>query len=424
MMRFWTAPPFGVLSCAAWWDGTANTNFVMPATPYWLAASGNPTLSVDCYAPDASNGNPHAPVGSTTTLTKYGAWAASTAYTTGQKILVGQTIQTAITGGTSSGTAPTWNPTLGNTTTDGGVTWTTGGTVPVGAVAYVAGDYHSAAFMVPHLHYSGDTFLPEYDDNRPKGDFVQVQWGFNFRAAQTTPAPGYTGPAVTWNGANLSAPTPGTMQVVIGDTNIRMSPCCPAAVGFVPFYSPLADTGGSPAPSGGTPPPPPVPEETFRNQKLFDFPGTFPFDDAWFGDPGSSGSWWMGAVATTMPDPFWQAPFAPDCTNAFQWLSDDGSGEADTDTIHYYPAPPLVEARATYPSNLGWAKNESAPTLPTGISLAYDVSKNVVSPGVGPPGISLEHTSVATTYGFYLLACANIAASGRFSDAYKKFTSC
>jgi hypothetical protein len=448
MMRFWTAPPFGVLDCAAWWDGTANTNFVMPATPYWLAASGNPTLLVDCYAPDASNRNPHAQVGSTATLTKYGAWEASTDYVTGQKILVGQTIQTATTGGTSNGIAPTWNPTVGGTTSDDEVTWTTGGTVPVGAVAYAVGNFTTAAFLCPHLLYSVGTqlrttdnvFKPEYDDNRPKGDFVQVQWGFNIRAVQTTPAPGYTGPAVAWNGAGLSAPQPGVMPAQVLDANIRMSPCCPAVVGFVPFYSPPADTGSGPAHTGGSLPPPPVPLESFRNQKLFDFPGTFLFDDAF-------GAFWMGAAPTAMVDPFWQPPFAPETAASspqFQWSSDDGSGLADIagdpdsdppiPMVKYYPAPPLVEARATYPANLGWLKNETAPILPTGITLPYDPTTNVVTADFAdglptgiptPPNGDGSYGDVATIYGFYLAACRTIAANTPvFADAYKKFTSC
>jgi hypothetical protein len=151
-------------------------------------------------------------------------------------------------------------------------------------------------------------------------------------------------------------------------------------------------------------------------------PATFAFDDAF-------GAYWMGAVQTAMVDPFWQRPFAPGCSHAFQWLSDDGSGMADDSETRYYPAPPLVEARATYPANLGWGKNESPPALPAGVSLAYDVSKNVVSPEIGPPGIPIgdasgDYGEVALTYGFYLRACGNIAANGRFAGSYRQFVSC
>jgi hypothetical protein len=276
------------------------------------------------------------------------------------------------------------------------------------------GDFHTAAFIIPHLHYSGQPFLPEYDDNRPKGDFVQVQWGFDFRAEQT----GYTGTVPTWNGASLTPPNPqpGELPAQVADATLRFTPCCPSVVGFVPFYS---LTG---------------PVEHFRNQKLGPFPPVFLFDDSFF-------SFWMGTVATAMVDPFWQTPFAPETEaqlasdDGFQWRPDDGSGLEDnlegTPPVRYYPAPPLVEARATKPGNLGWGQNETPPDLPAGVTLAYDVTKNVVTPQpLGPPGgipvgdATGAYGNVATIYGFYLNACANIAASGRFSQYYKLFCYC
>jgi hypothetical protein len=249
-----------------------------------------------------------------------------------------------------------------------------------------------------------------------------MQWLWNNRAAQT----GYTGTVPTWNGANLGSGQPTILPVNIQSQNIRLSPCCPAVIGFVPFYSPLVDSGsGQPS---DPQPPPSAPRESFRNQQLFPMPGTFQFDDSFF-------AYWIGVVQTTMVDPFWQAPFAPDCTGAFQWIEDDGSGQPDSGDeddppfIRYYPARPLVEARATYPANLGWAKNEGAPTLPGALSLAFDVTKNLIMPEVGPPGIPIGDVSggfgsVWTAYGFYLKACANIAGSGRFGTTYSQFVSC
>lgn len=57
------------------------------------------------------------------------AWAASTVYATSSQVLDsnGQ-VQQCITGGTSGGSAPTWNEGLGEDTTDNSVTWQCVGT--------------------------------------------------------------------------------------------------------------------------------------------------------------------------------------------------------------------------------------------------------------------------------------------------------
>lgn len=56
-------------------------------------------------------------------------WQASTAYTLGQKVVATSGFTTVVfectTAGTSGGTEPTWDGTVGNTTADGTVTWTT-----------------------------------------------------------------------------------------------------------------------------------------------------------------------------------------------------------------------------------------------------------------------------------------------------------
>jgi hypothetical protein len=64
------------------------------------------------------------------TTTEYASWAASTDYVVGTQIAVQDTatpsnswIFTVQTAGTSSSTTPSWDFTVGNTTTDGGVTW-------------------------------------------------------------------------------------------------------------------------------------------------------------------------------------------------------------------------------------------------------------------------------------------------------------
>ena len=55
-------------------------------------------------------------------------WAASTSYSLGDRVYASTgdgKIYECTTAGTSAGTEPTWNTTLGNTTTDNTVTWTT-----------------------------------------------------------------------------------------------------------------------------------------------------------------------------------------------------------------------------------------------------------------------------------------------------------
>jgi len=59
-----------------------------------------------------------------------GSWAATTAYSSGQYVIgsafasTNRHIYKCTTGGTSGGSEPTWNQTIGGTTTDGSVTWT------------------------------------------------------------------------------------------------------------------------------------------------------------------------------------------------------------------------------------------------------------------------------------------------------------
>lgn len=79
------------------WDGTTvyNDGITAPASA--------PTLS---YSPAGA------------------AWQASTVYPLGQPIVEGGVYQRVTTPGTSGATAPTWNSTVGGTTTDGTVTWT------------------------------------------------------------------------------------------------------------------------------------------------------------------------------------------------------------------------------------------------------------------------------------------------------------
>lgn len=75
-------------------------------------------------------------------------WAASTAYVLGDRRLSTGTVPArgihfeVTTAGTSAGTEPAWNTTVGGTTSDGTVTWTTRGSANtwVASTAYVLGD--------------------------------------------------------------------------------------------------------------------------------------------------------------------------------------------------------------------------------------------------------------------------------------------
>ena len=368
-VRFWTAPPFGLLAAMGVYDsGTNKTTFTIPATPYWVSISGGAiTLAVDLYLPDASNGNPHTALTTSITLTK-----------------------------TNVGDL----------------------------MAYVTGDYHAAKFIIPHLHYSGAQFLPEYDDDRPKGDFVQVQWQFNNRAAQ----PGVTSPPTWYDGIA------GVTGISVTDANLKFSPCCPSVVGFVPFYSP--GILGSFVPMGGAPmSAPATPTEHFSCQNLGQMPDSFIADDLF-------GGFWMGTAETTMVDSFWQAPFKPDADIVFpdilNWGEDDGTGKPDSEDVSeggatiyskYYAHHPLVEARASLPHNLGWSGTDSPPALPAGVSIGFDTGVNSIPPPYWPGGIPVggadgQYGDVTTTFGLYQTFCATIAANGRFAADYQKFVSC
>jgi hypothetical protein len=65
------------------------------------------------------------------------AWAASTAYPINLQVFDGLNVQIVTTGGSSGATAPTWNATVGATTTDGTVIWTNQGP-PVSALLHLA----------------------------------------------------------------------------------------------------------------------------------------------------------------------------------------------------------------------------------------------------------------------------------------------
>ena len=412
------------MRCTAVFDGT-NTTFTIPATPYWNPISaGAMTIGVDLYqampAGYGCDGNP-ATAGNPASLAAVGTNVTITKASTGD--------------------------------------------LTVTAV----GDYSLAKWLIPHLHFSGVQFLPEVDDNSPKGDYVAVQWNFNNRYSPTGDVwqsnHGYYTNGVTINDANgnqqmvtthggnsgMSAPTwattlgatttdgavtwtcsavapawygglRGVVSCTVEDKKLKFVPCCPSLIGFVPTYSSQ-------------------PAEQFHNQNLTAMPATVTVDDQY---PALG---WQGFVAQAMPDPFWQTPFCPDATAEVIWKEDDGTGLEDYDvvldtgrTVHhwFYAHHPLVEARHTYPTNLGFSGTETAPNLPADALMEYDAA-NTIAPIDYPYGIPIPSspafvgivgvdaggwTTYETVYGFYARACANIAAGHRFSDVYSTFCYC
>jgi hypothetical protein len=240
---------------------------------------------------------------------------------------------------------------------------------------------------------------------------VHIEWTFNARSQQS----GYTGGVVA-NYAGVG----GCINGAVTQFNYS-SGACPAVVGIVPSYSPLADTS-SDQPDQDAQPPANAPVEDFANQVLFDFTGPIIFDDIY-------GGHWQAAVMLTMPDPFYQTPFSPTC-NAddaiFNWTEDNGCGLADveadpdagTPEIKYYAHHPLVEALANIPVG---------DSLPSGVVLTY-AAANTIAPPCYPSGIPLNsdfsYAQIEMDYGFTANACTNISGSGRFSSIYTTFVNC
>jgi len=246
-------------------------------------------------------------------------------------------------------------------------------------------------------------------DATPKKTGVHLEWSFNQRALSWVTPP-------SWYGGIGGCLACSVTQFTYS------SGACPAAIGIVPFYSPLADTSGD-LPDQNSQPPGNEPVEQFPNQEMFDFPATVIFDDVF-------GAHWQAAVMLTMPDPFWQQPFKPDCfvvsPDAMLWKEDDGTGQADTEDMteggatvyhRFYAHHPLVEALSTIPAGM---------TLPAGVSLLYDPTVNVIAPPFYSTGIPIadnagNYSSVEMDWGFTLRVCGNVG--GRFRSEYN-FVTC
>lgn len=267
------------------------------------------------------------------------------------------------------------------------------------------------AAIPTHVWMTGrDYTWTDYTDT-PQRTFVTLQWGFDLRSTykDVGDQPAYY------------CGTSGCTSYLVAQQSYAANSCVPL-LGFVPFYSQIPNPSSIPAPSAT--PPASLPIESSSNQMLFAMPDVFLFDDIY-------GALWLGAVETTMPDPFWQAPYKPDCAlgegESMTWAEDSGCGALDTvdgsGYSNYYPHAPLVEAAV------------SGGDLPGGITLFYDPTDEVAPPycdaiSVYPlrtGGITGtdSYTSVWRPWGFALRVCESPCTDpNRFGDFYLNFTAC
>lgn len=259
--------------------------------------------------------------------------------------------------------------------------------------AAVAGAITGAVWMIDH-----GVDWTKYNSS-PRHTGVRLVWTINRRDAARA-----TGDQPDWLGGSGA----GTATGLVGVTALSLTEFtydlgnCRAIVGAVPYY----DDG-----DGGT-----ECIEDFKNTTpLFAMP-TIEFDLTY-------GAMHLGATELTMPDPFYQQPFKPDCDGAaFQWLEDDGSGIED-DLIgppvkKYFPYRRLVEAVMT---------TRPGTSLPTGIHLFYEAG-SVIYPPYFPYGIPVGNAAgdfgeVWRPFTFTKRVCDSLPGN-RFADVYTAFVTC
>jgi hypothetical protein len=206
-----------------------------------------------------------------------------------------------------------------------------------------------------------------WNDNHPKGDWLMVNWAFNFRQTPLS----VTG---AWSGVTF---TPLCSMFM---------PCCPAVV--------YLSNGG----------------ESSTNSQTFTLPA-LTLDDCY-------GALWAMAPMQWMTDPLWQVPRMSEAchTASGQWTEDDGSGHGDTDSIFYYPQRPFEEARISVPSG--------APALPSNCYLPGMSVSDINTLGsypTEPNRVIYPPVSGQCFQGAWVIAlnrAATIAASTRFSCDY------
>jgi hypothetical protein len=196
-----------------------------------------------------------------------------------------------------------------------------------------------AKWITPELMEDGSTSGDHYwwNDSFPKQQFVNLEWLFDYRDVSLS--------------NSISAFT-ATQQC------LPFLQCDPQVV----CYSPNG--------------------ETFANGITIDMPDSgFVMDEVY-------GSQWQGEVIFAMPDPLWQVPHHPvgghddltdeDFTGSeINWIEDDSSChtdgvDPDSGLLNkYYPHRPLVEPLLALPTNGGPSSDETAPALPSGVSLGF-----------------------------------------------------
>lgn len=268
-------------------------------------------------------------------------------------------------------------------------------------------------WVTPYKLNDGTTDGGKYyfADDYPKGDFVTLQWLFDRR---TNGENGRLTGVLDCSGAQVTVPATNNGFASFSQTPacLPFTPCCPAVVCF--------------SPNG----------ETWPNGVTYDFPDTFELDERY-------GSRWQGHVQITMTDLFWQTPhiptgiLAPDSPDTIRWTMDDGNCNEDTEEmteggatifIKYYPHAPQVEARTSLPGNYGPAQNETAPALPSGVTIGWLSPVDHTGDGVAyPPGEigfldSGLPAGIDTPWALRLRLCLAIADASecRFKDDYKQ----
>lgn len=224
---------------------------------------------------------------------------------------------------------------------------------------------------------------------------VHLEYTFNQRPL----LPAFAGTVPAWYAA-----TPGCLTCSV--TQFSYHGACPVAVVIVPLGADAIPT-----------------VERFPNQIVFGFPYSFPFDDL-------AGAHWQAEIFLSMPDPFEQTPFTPDCDieppNVLAWKEDDGTCQEDPPdpsglvTTAYFAHKRLVEPLTSLPGGK---------SLPSGVHLFYDPTVYVFPPDHYPSGFPIggadgSFAGFTTDWGFALNACGCIGAAGRWSAYYPTFVTC
>ena len=303
-----------------------------------------------------------------------------------------------------------WTPTYQFTTaqTNFGLAWTSGSytaneTVDLYDVSMTLLASNVTAHRISDTQFTVGTSYPtaffvmihgapayQYCDDYPKGDFVYLEWLYDWRTNQeisrlsgVTDCGGHTPPSGSPTTANS-----GYASFTETADALPIIKCHPRVACF--------------SPNG----------EIWPNGKTYAFPATFALD-------ANYGSKWQAQVAWSITDPLWQSPHTPCGLNTpgsittTAWTMDSSAACPDNvhGTVEYYPLPPMVEARATVPSGF--------PALPTGITIGFNApgsSTDATNPPT-PPGYSSASGAPSSVLTPWILAenlCGSITANCRF----------